>query len=99
MRFSRQGKSRYCIIIYTTDIIFYGKNVVAEDQTQTPGKVVAYNALSTRLKTKYMYLKNDSSTIDHAYLYLDRTLIRTANFFEKKGSSIVSKSNESASGP
>jgi len=46
-----------------------------------------------------MFLKNDSSTDDQAYLYLDRTSIRTANFFEKKGSSSVSRSTESASAP
>jgi len=69
------------------------------DQTQAPGRTVAYNALSTRLKIKDMFLKNNSSTSDHGYLYLDRTSIRTANFFEKKGSSIVSRKNESASAP
>ena len=46
-----------------------------------------------------MFLRNDSSTNDQAYLYLDRTSIRTANFLEKKGSSSVSRSTESASAP
>ena len=51
------------------------------------------------LKQKECYKKKDSSTGDCAHLYPERTLIRVVNLFEKKGSSSVSRSNESSCVP